>query len=71
YHEGALVFEKDSEGAPINPEPPTCRRKEYIPSTDPSSRFPHMNVRVFPTSQEMYLCHFLKTCHENLDRIYL
>ncbi|GJW40257.1 hypothetical protein Tco_0066102 [Tanacetum coccineum] len=52
YHEGALVFEKDSEGAPINPEPPTCRRREYIPSTDPSSRFPHMNVRVFSTSQE-------------------
>nr|GEY00830.1 FAD/NAD(P)-binding oxidoreductase family protein [Tanacetum cinerariifolium] len=52
YHEGALVFEKDTEGAPINLEPPTCRRREYIPSTGPSSRFPHMNVRVFPTSQE-------------------
>ncbi|GJS97868.1 hypothetical protein Tco_0819038 [Tanacetum coccineum] len=34
YHKGALVSEKDSEGAPINLEPPTFRRREYIPSTD-------------------------------------
>ncbi|GKA48676.1 aromatic-ring hydroxylase-like protein [Tanacetum coccineum] len=46
YHEGALVPEKDSEGASINLEPPTGRRREYIPSADPGSRLPHMNVRV-------------------------
>nr|GEY80208.1 aromatic-ring hydroxylase-like protein [Tanacetum cinerariifolium] len=46
YHEGALVPEKHSEGASINLEPPTGRRREYIPSADPGSRLPHMNVRV-------------------------
>ncbi|PWA95209.1 FAD/NAD(P)-binding oxidoreductase family protein [Artemisia annua] len=46
YREGALVPERDSEGAPTNPEPPTGRRREYIPSADPGSRLPHMNVRV-------------------------
>ncbi|KAF5796408.1 putative FAD-binding domain, FAD/NAD(P)-binding domain superfamily [Helianthus annuus] len=46
YREGALVPEIDSEGAPIKPEPPMGRRREYIPSADPGSRLPHMNVRV-------------------------
>ncbi|KAK9072259.1 hypothetical protein SSX86_008692 [Deinandra increscens subsp. villosa] len=45
YREGALVPEIDSEGAPIKPEPPTGRRREYIPSADPGSRLPHMNVK--------------------------
>lgn len=47
YHEGALVPERDGEGAPIRPELPTGRRREYIPSADPGSRLPHMNVRLF------------------------
>ncbi|KAL8226450.1 hypothetical protein R6Q57_016282 [Mikania cordata] len=46
YRKGALVPEIDSEGAPIKPEPPTGRRREYIPSADPGSRLPHMNVKV-------------------------
>ncbi|KAI7744642.1 hypothetical protein M8C21_001251 [Ambrosia artemisiifolia] len=46
YREGALVPEIDSEGAPIKPEPPTGRRREYIPTSDPGSRLPHMNVRL-------------------------
>nr|XP_043639282.1 2,4-dichlorophenol 6-monooxygenase [Erigeron canadensis] len=46
YREGALIPETDSEGEPIKPEPPTGRRREYIPSADPGSRLPHMNIRV-------------------------
>ncbi|XP_071715943.1 uncharacterized protein [Rutidosis leptorrhynchoides] len=46
YREGALVPEIDSEGAPTELEPPTGRRREYIPSADPGSRLPHMNIRV-------------------------
>ncbi|KVI05761.1 Aromatic-ring hydroxylase-like protein [Cynara cardunculus var. scolymus] len=47
YREGALLPEPNDEGfVPNKPEPPTGRRQEYIPSADPGSRLPHMNVRV-------------------------
>lgn len=46
YREGALIPEPNGEGVPNKPEPPTGRRPEYVPSADPGSRLPHMNVRV-------------------------
>lgn len=47
YLEGALIPDSDSVGAQ---EPPTGRRKDYIPSSDPGSRLPHMNVRMLSNS---------------------
>ncbi|KAJ9554504.1 hypothetical protein OSB04_018549 [Centaurea solstitialis] len=46
YREGALIPEPETEGLPNKPEPPSGRRQEYIPSADPGSRLPHMNVRL-------------------------
>ncbi|KAI3516043.1 hypothetical protein L1887_14952 [Cichorium endivia] len=43
YREGALI----PEGVPDKQEAPSGRRREYIPSADPGSRLPHMNIRVF------------------------
>ncbi|KAL0421531.1 UNVERIFIED_CONTAM: putative polyketide hydroxylase [Sesamum latifolium] len=44
YSEGALVSDGDSlSGAPQ--ETPTGRRRDYIPSSDPGSRLPHMQIR--------------------------
>ncbi|KAL4573859.1 hypothetical protein LXL04_020679 [Taraxacum kok-saghyz] len=45
YREGALVPEGACEGAP---DKPTGRRREYVPSADPGSRLPHMNITVLP-----------------------
>ncbi|KAL5760108.1 hypothetical protein ACOSP7_018607 [Xanthoceras sorbifolium] len=48
YLQGALVSDSDPEvGAP---EAPTGRRRDYVPSADPGSRLPHMNIRVLSTS---------------------
>ncbi|KAG6764653.1 hypothetical protein POTOM_032133 [Populus tomentosa] len=47
YLEGALIPDSDSVGAQ---EPPTGCRKDYIPSSDPGSRLPHMNVRMLSNS---------------------
>ncbi|CAK7327404.1 unnamed protein product [Dovyalis caffra] len=47
YLEGALIPDNDSVGAP---EPPTGRRRDYIPSANPGSRLPHMNVHVLSNS---------------------
>ncbi|KAK4429710.1 putative polyketide hydroxylase [Sesamum alatum] len=44
YSKGALVSDADSlSGAPQ--ETPTGRRRGYIPSSDPGSRLPHMQIR--------------------------
>ncbi|KAK4402675.1 putative polyketide hydroxylase [Sesamum angolense] len=44
YSKGALVSDGDSlSGAPQ--ETPTGRRRDYIPSSDPGSRLPHMQIR--------------------------
>ncbi|KAJ0037565.1 hypothetical protein Pint_23669 [Pistacia integerrima] len=48
YFEGALV--PDTEPLVTAPEAPTGRRRDYIPSADPGSRLPHMNVRVSTSS---------------------
>lgn len=42
YSEGALIPDNTISGK----EEPTGRRRQYIPSADPGSRLPHMNVRV-------------------------
>ncbi|XP_002514990.2 2,4-dichlorophenol 6-monooxygenase isoform X1 [Ricinus communis] len=44
YLKGALVPDNDSKKGVL--EPPTGRRRDYIPSADPGSRMPHMDVRV-------------------------
>ncbi|KAG2706732.1 hypothetical protein I3760_05G116200 [Carya illinoinensis] len=44
YLKGALV--PDSNSSLGAPEPPTGRRRDYVPSADPGSRLPHMDVRV-------------------------
>ncbi|CAN0929260.1 Putative polyketide hydroxylase [Linum grandiflorum] len=43
YLEGAVV--SDSNGANPKAEPPSGRRKEYVPSADPGCRLPHMYIR--------------------------
>lgn len=47
YLKGALV--PDSDGEVGTAEAPTGRRRDYVPSADPGSRLPHMNVRVLST----------------------
>ncbi|KAB1209531.1 2,4-dichlorophenol 6-monooxygenase [Morella rubra] len=44
YLEGAVI--PDSDNALGAPGPPSGRRRGYVPSADPGSRLPHMNVRV-------------------------
>ncbi|XP_022887617.1 uncharacterized protein LOC111403366 isoform X1 [Olea europaea var. sylvestris] len=44
YREGALV--SDSNSLSSASETPTGRRREYIPSTDPGSRLPHMKIKL-------------------------
>ncbi|XP_050205589.1 uncharacterized protein LOC126655439 [Mercurialis annua] len=44
YLTGALV--PDSDSKEDVPKPPTGRRRDYIPSADPGSRLPHMDVRI-------------------------
>lgn len=43
YSEGAIIPDNTLLSGR---EEPTGRRREYIPSADPGSRLPHMNVRV-------------------------
>ncbi|PQP91960.1 uncharacterized protein Pyn_29124 [Prunus yedoensis var. nudiflora] len=48
YLEGALIpGTDDALGAP---EGPTGHRRDYVPSVDPGSRLPHMNVRILSNS---------------------
>ncbi|KAL3501049.1 hypothetical protein ACH5RR_035498 [Cinchona calisaya] len=44
YLKGALA--SDDGCLPNPPEPPTGRRRDYVPSADPGSRLPHMNIRL-------------------------
>ncbi|EYU25930.1 hypothetical protein ABFS82_11G068200 [Erythranthe guttata] len=44
YSKGALVSEGDSSWTPQ--ETPTGRRRDYVPSSDPGSRLPHMNIQL-------------------------
>ncbi|WCJ38692.1 FAD/NAD(P)-binding oxidoreductase family protein [Euphorbia peplus] len=51
YLHGALVPDNDSTKSVL--EPPTGRRRDYIPSADPGSRLPHIDVRILSnTSSE-------------------
>uniref|UniRef100_A0A5B7BW30 FAD-binding domain-containing protein n=1 Tax=Davidia involucrata TaxID=16924 RepID=A0A5B7BW30_DAVIN len=54
YLEGALVPDNDS--VSDAPETPTGHRREYVPSADPGSRLPHMNVKVLSklSSEDTY-----------------
>lgn len=44
YLEGALIPDRDS--AQGGPKGPTGRRRDYVPTADPGSRLPHINVRI-------------------------
>ncbi|XP_073021149.1 uncharacterized protein [Primulina eburnea] len=44
YAKGALIPDNDS--LTRAPEPPTGRRRDYVPSTDPGSRLPHMKIKL-------------------------
>ncbi|KAL8543860.1 hypothetical protein ACS0TY_004423 [Phlomoides rotata] len=44
YSKGALVSDGDSSSSA--PETPTGRRREYIPSSDPGTKLPHMTIRL-------------------------
>ncbi|OAY32417.1 FAD-dependent monooxygenase apdD isoform X2 [Manihot esculenta] len=48
YLEGAVVPDNDSLVGVL--EPPTGRRRDYIPSANPGSRLPHIDVRVLSNS---------------------
>uniref|UniRef100_A0A7N0ZZ29 FAD-binding domain-containing protein n=1 Tax=Kalanchoe fedtschenkoi TaxID=63787 RepID=A0A7N0ZZ29_KALFE len=47
YTEGALISDGDSSSSVM--EPPTGRRRDYVPCAKPGSRLPHMNVRLLPS----------------------
>ncbi|KAG8365938.1 hypothetical protein BUALT_Bualt17G0024000 [Buddleja alternifolia] len=44
YSKGALISDGDSLSSP--PETPTGRRRDYVPSSDPGSKLPHMNIQL-------------------------
>ncbi|GAV85453.1 FAD_binding_3 domain-containing protein [Cephalotus follicularis] len=46
YLKGALTPDNDS--VVVSPEAPTGRRRSYVPSANPGSRLPHMNLKVLP-----------------------
>ncbi|CAI0425689.1 unnamed protein product [Linum tenue] len=48
YLEGALI--SDGNGASTTVEPPSGRRREYVPSADPGSRLPHTYIRPLSNS---------------------
>ncbi|KAL6998235.1 hypothetical protein U1Q18_008361 [Sarracenia purpurea var. burkii] len=54
YLQGALVSDEGSDLE--SPEIPTGRRRDYVPSANPGSRLPHMNVRALLSlsSEETY-----------------
>ncbi|XP_019200546.1 PREDICTED: uncharacterized protein LOC109194092 isoform X2 [Ipomoea nil] len=54
YLKGALV--SDGDNLLHEPEAPTGRRRDFVPSADPGSRLPHINVRPFsnPPSKETF-----------------
>lgn len=56
YLEGAVVPDNDSLVGVL--EPPTGRRRDYIPSANPGSRLPHIDVRVLSNSSSE-VCIFL------------
>lgn len=51
YHKGALVSDDDSFSSAQ--EKPTGRRRDYVPSSDPGSRLPHMNIRLLSHSNKV------------------
>ncbi|KAK1365657.1 2,4-dichlorophenol 6-monooxygenase [Heracleum sosnowskyi] len=56
YLEGALSIDDEIETELEEPEVPTGRRREYVPSADPGSRLPHTNVKVLsgPSIEETF-----------------
>ncbi|KZV39975.1 hypothetical protein F511_15637 [Dorcoceras hygrometricum] len=44
YTKGALVSDNDNLSSA--PEPPSGRRRDYVPSSDPGSRLPHMKIKL-------------------------
>ncbi|KAL1808211.1 hypothetical protein ACET3Z_025201 [Daucus carota] len=56
YLEGALFFDDEVETELDEPEVPTGRRREYVPSADPGSRLPHTNVKALsgPLTEETF-----------------
>ncbi|XP_042063668.1 putative polyketide hydroxylase [Salvia splendens] len=50
YYKGALVSDGDSFSS--TQEKPTGRRRDYVPSSDPGSRLPHMNIQLLSHSKE-------------------
>ncbi|XP_073129861.1 uncharacterized protein [Henckelia pumila] len=54
YTKGAL--KSDNDNLTSAPEPPSGRRRDYIPSTDPGSRLPHMKIKLLsePLSKDVF-----------------
>ncbi|CAA7023593.1 unnamed protein product [Microthlaspi erraticum] len=48
YLEGAIVPDNESEAG--DPKVPSGRRRDYVPSSEPGSRLPHMYVRILSDS---------------------
>lgn len=44
------------------PELPTGGRRDYVPSADPGSRLPHMNVRVLSNLSSEVCSHLFLFC---------
>lgn len=49
YSKGALISEDDK--STCSPQTPSGRRRDYVPSSSPGSRLPHMNIRLFSDNQ--------------------
>ncbi|KAJ4839394.1 hypothetical protein Tsubulata_016848 [Turnera subulata] len=65
YLEGALLPDSDTAANP--PEPPTGRRRDYVPSTDPGSRLPHTYVRPLSNSSEMTISTLDLLCIDKIE----
>lgn len=69
YLKGALVTDVSDE-AEDKIEPPSGRRRDYVPSSEPGSRLPHMNVRVLQTSSSKEILSTLDLiCGDNLELV--
>ncbi|CAM8880765.1 unnamed protein product [Rhodiola kirilowii] len=50
YTEGALIPDEGSSSSFM--EPPTGRRRDYVPTAEPGSRLPHMNVTLLSSASK-------------------
>lgn len=64
YHKGALLSDGDSLSSAQ--EQPTGRRRDYVPSSNPGSRLPHMNIQLLSHLNEVCFLSLIRTLSKNV-----